>query len=106
MKEYKFRPIGYVKTLAGTIPRHWSISDVEGEIVIYPEYELCLRDIKAGDKIVVIFVFHKSPPFTPEKFIQKPPHLNEKRESLAHAHLTDQTRLVFQCLRFWMLRRM
>lgn len=79
MHEYKFKPIGYVKTKAETIPRHWSISDVEGEIVIEPEYKLGLRDIKAGDKIVVLFVFHKSPPFNSDKLIQKPPHLNETK---------------------------
>lgn len=31
MQEYKFKPIGYVITKADTLPRHWSISDVEGE---------------------------------------------------------------------------
>ncbi len=79
MQEYKFKPIGYVKTKAETIPRHWSISDVEGEIVIEPEYKMGLRDIKPGDKIVVIFLFHKSPSFSPENLIQKPPHLNERK---------------------------
>lgn len=79
MQEYRFRQIGYLRTNAITIPRHWSVSDVEGEIVIEPEYKLGLRDIKAGDRIVVIFVFHKSSDFTPEKLIQKPPHLKETR---------------------------
>lgn len=79
MQEYKFKPIGYIKTKAETIPRHWSVSDVEGEIVIESEYKLGLRDIKAGDKIVVLFVFHKSPAFNFEKLIQKPPHLNETK---------------------------
>jgi len=79
MEEFIFKPIGYIKTKAETIPRHWSVSDVEGEIIVNPEYKIGLRDIKAGDKIVVIFCFHKSPLFTTEKLIQKPPHLNEKR---------------------------
>ncbi len=79
MEEYKFRRIGYLRTKAETVPRHWTVSDVEGEIVIEPEYKLGLRDIKAGDKIVVLFVFHRSSPFTPDKLIQKPPHLNETR---------------------------
>jgi len=79
MEEYRFKPIGYVRTEEKNLPRHWSVSQVEGEIVIEPEYSLGLRDIKAGDKIVVIFCFHKSPPFTSEKLIQKPPHLNETR---------------------------
>ncbi len=79
MEEFIFKPIGYIRTKAETVPRHWSVSDVEGEIVIEPEYKLGLRDIKPGDKIVVIFVFHKSPSFTSEKLIQKPPHLNETK---------------------------
>jgi len=73
-KEYIFKPIGYVKTSATSIPRHWSYSDVEGEIIIDPEYKEGLKDIKSGDKIVVLFCFHKSPPFTKDKLIQKPPH--------------------------------
>lgn len=79
MQLYEFKPIGYVRNNAENIPRHWSISEVEGEIVIEPEYKLGLRDIKAGDRIVVLFVFHKSPAFNPEKLIQKPPHLNETK---------------------------
>ncbi|MCD6490364.1 MAG: tRNA (N6-threonylcarbamoyladenosine(37)-N6)-methyltransferase TrmO [Thermodesulfobacterium sp.] len=73
-KEYIFKPIGYVKTSATSIPRHWSYSDVEGEIIIDPEYKEGLKDIKSGDKIVVLFCFHKSPPFIKDKLIQKPPH--------------------------------
>jgi len=79
MQEYRFKPIGYVRTMADNLPRHWSVSDVEGEILIEPEYKDGLRDIKAGDRIVVIFCFHRSPSFNAEKLIQKPPHLNETR---------------------------
>ena len=32
--EYIFKPIGYVKTSTIFIPRYWSYSDVEGEIII------------------------------------------------------------------------
>jgi len=74
METYTFKPIGYVKTDAKELPRHWSYSDVEGELVIYPEYQKGIKDIKSGDKIVVIFCFHKSPPFSTDKLIQKPPH--------------------------------
>ncbi len=79
MEDYKFKPIGYLKTKAETVPRHWTVSDLEGEIVIDADYEMGLRDIKAGDKIIVIFLFHKSPPFSQENLIQKPPNLNERR---------------------------
>jgi len=78
MEEYKFKPIGYVQTKAELVPRHWNVSDLEGEIIINPEYQKGMRDIKAGDKIVVIFCFHKSPPFTSDKLIQKPPHREEE----------------------------
>ncbi len=76
--EYVFKPIGYVKTKATSIPRHWSYSDVEGELIINPEYKEGLKDIKPGDKIVVLFCFHKSPPFTKDKLIQRPPHKQEQ----------------------------
>jgi tRNA-Thr(GGU) m(6)t(6)A37 methyltransferase TsaA len=77
MEEYIFHPIGYVRTEAKEIPRHWSISEIEGYLELKPEYQEGLRDFKKGDKIVVLFVFHKSPPFTPEKLLQKPPHSQE-----------------------------
>lgn len=79
MEQYIFKSIGYVRTKADLVPRHWTVSDLEGEIVINPELKEGLRDIRQGDKIVVIFCFHKSPPFTHEKLIQKPPHLDEKK---------------------------
>lgn len=79
MEEYRFKAIGYVKTEAESVPRHWTVSQVEGEIIINPEYKEGLRDIKVGDKIIVIFCFHKSPPFTPDKLIQKPPHQDERK---------------------------
>lgn len=77
--EFVFRPIGYVKTEAKEVPRHWTISEVVGELIINPEYKEGLRDIKPGEKIVVLFCFHKSPPFTPDKLIQKPPYKTEKK---------------------------
>jgi hypothetical protein len=39
------------------LPRHWSVSDVEGTLVIDEEYSEGLRDIEAGQRIVVIFAF-------------------------------------------------
>ncbi len=74
MEEYIFEPIGYIRTEAKEVPRHWSISEVEGEIVLNPELQVGLTGLQAGDKIVVIFCFHKSPPFSLENLLQKPPH--------------------------------
>lgn len=78
-EHFSFTPIGYVSHEHGEVPRHWSVSDYEGKIIINPEYSEGLRDIKTGDIIVVLFCFHKSPSFTSERLIAKPPHLGEER---------------------------
>src|SRR3712207_1279593 len=41
----EFRPIGHVRTEAEEIPRHWSVSDVEGTLAVEEEYSEGLRDI-------------------------------------------------------------
>ena len=70
----ELEPIGFVHTDAKEIPRHWSISDLEGELVIDEEYLEGLKDIEPGQRIVVIFNFHRSPKFTPNFLRQTPPH--------------------------------
>ncbi|MEW5734394.1 MAG: SAM-dependent methyltransferase [Thermodesulfobacteriota bacterium] len=73
-KTYEMRPIGFLHTDAETVPRHYSISDVEGKIVVDRVYQDGLRDIKAGDRIAVLFVFDRSPAFVPAiHLIQRPP---------------------------------
>ena len=63
----ELRPIGFVRTDVQELPRHWSVSDVEGTLVIGEEYSEGLRDIRAGQRIVVIFHFHRSNSgFSPE----------------------------------------
>ena len=57
----ELRPIGFVRTDAPKLPRHWSVSDVEGTLVIDKEYSQGLRGIDVGQRIVVIFHFHRSP---------------------------------------------
>lgn len=79
MKKIVFEPIGYVKTQEEKIPRHWTVSETEGELIINPEYKEGLKDIKPGEKVVVLFYFHRSPPFSSAYLIQKPPHLKEER---------------------------
>ena len=59
-----FTPIGFVENPAADVPRHWTVSDLEGTLVIQAEYAAGLCDIKAGDIIVVLFHFHQSEPFT------------------------------------------
>lgn len=69
-----FSPIGWVRTDADKLPRHWSVSDVEGLLEICTEYTAGLADISPGQRIVVLFHFHKSPPFSPALLKQTPPH--------------------------------
>ncbi|HJQ27862.1 MAG TPA: SAM-dependent methyltransferase, partial [Rubrobacter sp.] len=58
--------IGFVRTHTEELPRHWSVSDVEGTLVIDEIYSEGLRDIEPGQSIVVIFAFHRSPEFSLE----------------------------------------
>ena len=62
----ELRPIGIVRTDAPELPCHWSVSDVEGRLVIDEEYSEWFRDIDADQLIVVTFTFHRSPGFSPE----------------------------------------
>ena len=66
--------IGTAHTDAASIPRHWTVSDVEGTLVIDPAYSEGLSDIAAGQRIVVLFHFHQSPPFSKDLLKQTPPH--------------------------------
>jgi len=70
----EFEPIGTFHTEATNIPRHWSVSDVTGRIVIDDDYAKGLKDIRPGQKIIVLFHFHKSAKFDPQKLVQTPPH--------------------------------
>jgi tRNA-Thr(GGU) m(6)t(6)A37 methyltransferase TsaA len=69
-------PIGHVRHEAASVPRHWSVSDVEGELVIDERYLDGLADIEPGQRIVVLFQFDRSPAFTPAHLRQTPPHRN------------------------------
>jgi len=62
----ELKAIGFVRTDSEVLPRHWSVSNVEGTLVIDEEYSEGLRDIEAGQRVVVIFHFHRSPVFSPE----------------------------------------
>jgi len=77
--EVTFKSIGVVRTQAESVPRHWSVSEVEGTLEIDPEYRQGLKDIQAGQRIAVIFHFHQSPPFDPEMLVQTPPHRQGER---------------------------
>jgi tRNA (adenine37-N6)-methyltransferase len=70
----ELRNIGFVRTSTAELPRHWSVSNVEGTLVIDEVYSEGLRDIRAGQRIVVIFAFHRSPGFSPQYLRQTPRH--------------------------------
>ena len=74
----KMKPIGYVSTNAKEIPRSWTVSDVEGALVMDETYLEGIRDIQPGTRIYVIFHFHKSPVFTSEFMRIKPPIRKKK----------------------------
>jgi tRNA-Thr(GGU) m(6)t(6)A37 methyltransferase TsaA len=77
--DFRVKPIGYVRTDAQEVPRHWAISEVEGTLEIDPEYLEGLKDLEPGKRIVVIFYFHKSPPFDSTMLVQTPPHRQGER---------------------------
>lgn len=64
--------IGYVETAAGKVPRSWRSSDLEGDLVINEEYAGGMAEISTGDRLVVIFNFHESQPFSGSLLRQKP----------------------------------
>jgi tRNA (Thr-GGU) A37 N-methylase len=68
----EMEPIGFVSTDVEDIPRSWRVSDVEGTLVINEEYMEELSDIGSGQRLHVVFHFHKSPKFTPEFLWIKP----------------------------------
>jgi tRNA-Thr(GGU) m(6)t(6)A37 methyltransferase TsaA len=70
----EMKSIGVVHTDAETIPRHWTVSDVEGTLVIDERYLKGLKDIKPRQRIVVIFHFHRSPEFDASYLTQTPRH--------------------------------
>ena len=74
----EMEPIGFVSTDAKELPRSWSISNVEGDLVMDEFYLEGLRDIKPGQRLYVIFHFHKSTRFTPEFMRIKPPFRDEE----------------------------
>ncbi len=77
--EIRYRPIGYVRCQEGKVPRHWTVSELTGTLEIEAVYERGLRDISVGDRIVVLFHFHRNCPFTDEHLVQVPPAHGQER---------------------------
>ena len=94
----EMEPIGFVSTSAETIPRSWSVSDVKGKLVIDESYVGGLGDIKPGQRIYVIFHFHKSPDFTSQFMRIRPPNREEKVGVSVLIHQSDPTPSAYH---FW-----
>jgi len=64
MKEWKMRPIGYVRcSYSGTeqVPKGLGAKHtMEGTLEVFPEYEEGLQDIEGFSHIMVVWVFHHS----------------------------------------------
>lgn len=81
----EMNPIGFVSTDATEIPRSWKVSDVEGSLIIDETYLEGLKEIKPGQRIYVIFHFHKSPAFT-EQFMRIVPPIYDKKVGVFCTH--------------------
>ena len=72
------QPIGFLFTTAEKIPRHWTVSDAEGVIRLEKAFIKAAKDIKAGQRIIVIFLFDRSREFTSNDLLQNPMHKNKE----------------------------
>jgi len=82
----EMKPIGFVFTNADKIPRSWEISDVEGTLVFDESYTEGLSDVKPGQRIYVIFQFHKSPEFSSEYLRINPPRHDRREMGVFSTH--------------------
>lgn len=71
------KPIGWVRHNAADVPRHWAVSELEGILEIQSAYLDGLADIAVGQKIMVLFCFDQSPPFTADHLKQETRHSRE-----------------------------
>jgi len=81
----EMKAIGYVSTDAKEIPRTWQISDVEGNLVLSETYLEGLRDIQPGDRLYVIFHFHRSPEFS-DQYMRIHPPVHNKEKGVFSTH--------------------
>jgi tRNA-Thr(GGU) m(6)t(6)A37 methyltransferase TsaA len=72
-------PIGRVRHDAEEVPRHWSVSSLVGELHLDARFAIGLRDVEVGERLVVLFHFHRSAAFTDSHLLQVPPTRKEPR---------------------------
>lgn len=62
--EFTIRPIGYIETeyneRKGTPPQGFETEESRGTIVMEPDFQEGIRDLKKGMRLTVIFCFHRS----------------------------------------------
>ena len=69
---FTLNSIGFIRTGSEEVPRHWTVSELEGTLEIDRCYMEGMKDIEPGERIVVIFYFDRSPEFGPEYLVQTP----------------------------------
>jgi tRNA-Thr(GGU) m(6)t(6)A37 methyltransferase TsaA len=74
----EMKPIGFVQTDATELPRSWKVSNVEGTLNIDASFLDGLRDIEPGQRLYVLFHFHKSPEFSSQYMRITPPAHNQE----------------------------
>jgi len=78
-------PIGYVSNESNEVPRSYAVSDVEGSLVLDEAYREGVRDIQPGQRIYVLFHFHKSPEFS-ERFMRIKPPIHDQVVGVFSTH--------------------
>ena len=81
----EMKPIGYVSHETKEIPRNWTVSDVEGELIIDEIYKDGIKEIESGQKIYVLFHFHKSPEFS-NQFMRIRPPIHDQKVGVFFTH--------------------
>jgi tRNA-Thr(GGU) m(6)t(6)A37 methyltransferase TsaA len=79
LRSITLAPIGVAHTEAEHVPRHWTASELEGTLDIDEAFREGLCDIQPGQRIVVLFVFDRSPRFEPRHLRQTPPSRSDRR---------------------------
>ena len=78
-------PIGFVTNNAEEIPRNYTVSGVEGYLVLDEKYIAGLSDIKPGQRLNVLFHFHKSPEFS-DKYMRITPPIRDYEVGVFSTH--------------------
>ena len=78
-------PIGYVSHDVEEIPRNYTVSNIEGYLIMDEKYSAGLSDIKAGQRLNILFHFHKSPEFS-DRFMRITPPIRDYEVGVFSTH--------------------